>query len=79
MSVSTDIHARIGHHKGAVAGLSRSRHPDDPDLIEARRELAAAKLEAYVQKVVANAPPLTSSQRDRIAVLLRPARSGGDA
>lgn len=50
----------------------------DPQQIEtARQELAAAKLEAHIAKVVADAPPLTSEQLDRIAVLLRP--SGGAA
>lgn len=39
---------------------------------EARRALAAAKLEQYVSRVVAEAPPLTNDQADRIAALLRP-------
>ena len=63
--------------RGRVASLSRSRSANDPDLIEARRALAAEKLAAYVSKTVAEAPPLTDAQRDRIAALLRPA--GGDA
>jgi hypothetical protein len=46
----------------------------DPDAIEsARQELAAAKLEAYVAKVVATAPPLTPEQSRIIAALLYPA------
>lgn len=50
----------------------------DPKAIAARRqELAAAKLEAYVAKVVGDAPPLTQEQIDKIAVLLRPS-SGGE-
>jgi hypothetical protein len=49
----------------------------DPDEIEsARRELAAAKLEAYVAKVVAAAPPLTPEQSRIIAALLT--APGGD-
>lgn len=44
---------------------------------EARRDLAAAKLEQYVAKVVAEAPPLTADQISRISGLLRPA--GGAA
>lgn len=58
----------------------------DPVVVVARRqELAAAKLEAYIAKVVAEAPPLDQSQLDAIAVLLRPAPAaaktagGGDA
>ena len=42
---------------------------------EARRDHAAAVLEQYVQRVVASAPPLTTSQRTRLAALL----TGGDA
>ncbi|MFF5862646.1 hypothetical protein [Micrococcus luteus] len=61
--------------RGRVASLSRSRPATDPDLINARRDLAAAKLDAYVKKVVAEAPPLTNAQRDRIAALLRPTKA----
>ena len=65
------------NHQGAkIAALSRSRKANDPDLLNARRELAAANLEKYVSEVVAKAPPLTPEQRTRIAALLR---AGGDA
>lgn len=57
--------------RARVASLTRSRTPDDPDLVDARRNLKAARLEAYIEKVVAEAPPLTAAQRDRLAVLLR--------
>ncbi|WP_248240265.1 hypothetical protein [Microbacterium kunmingense] len=40
---------------------------------EASRNLAAAKIEQYIQKVVAEAPPLSAEQRDRLAGLLRTA------
>ncbi len=43
-------------------------------LSDARRDLAEAKLAAYIQRVVDQAPPLSPEQRDRLAVLLR---SGG--
>lgn len=50
---------------------------NEPAAIEAaRQELAAAKLASYVAKVVAEAPPLTPEQLDRVAVLLRPAGGG---
>ncbi len=32
----------------------------------------------YVRRLVDEAPPLTDAQRDRLATLLRPAKSGGD-
>lgn len=63
--------------RAKVAALSRSRRADDSELIEARRNLKAAKLEEYVARVVAQAPPLTDEQAHRIASLLRP--YGGDA
>ena len=63
--------------RGRVASLTRSRPADDPELIEARANLAAEKLAEYVARVVAEAPPLTDAQRDRIAALLRPV--GGEA
>lgn len=62
--------------RARVAGLSRDRHPSDPDLLEARANLKAARLEDYVARVIASAPPLTNEQRERIAALLRP--TGGD-
>lgn len=61
--------------RGRVASLTRSRSADDPELIEARTNLAAEKLAAYVSAVVAEAPPLTDAQRDRIAALLRPTKA----
>jgi hypothetical protein len=43
----------------------------DPDEIEAARAaLAAAKIEKYIREVVDAAPPLTTEQRERLALLL---------
>lgn len=64
MSAPTKTRARI-------AALTRSRTPDDPDLLDARREHAGNMLEQYVTRIVADAPPLTDDQRARIAALLR--------
>jgi hypothetical protein len=58
-------------YRAEYASLTRSRRPDDPELLEARRNLRAAKLADHIVKVVAEAPPLTQEQRDRLAVLLR--------
>ena len=57
--------------RARVAALSRSRTDDDPELIDARRTLAADRLAAYIQQTVDAAPPLSSDQRDRLALLLR--------
>jgi hypothetical protein len=57
--------------RARVASLTRSRPPDHPDLIEARRSLRAERLAEHVRKVVETSPPLTPAQRDRIASILR--------
>lgn len=57
--------------RARVASLTRSRSADDPELIEARRNLRAARLDAYIRETVDAAPPLTAEQRDRLALLLR--------
>ena len=55
--------------------IKRGERPaDDPALDEAKRGLAAARLEAYIEKVLASAPPLSDEQRCKLAELLRPAR-----
>ena len=61
--------------RARVASLCRSRTPDDPVLLDARRDLRAARAEDYIKRLVDGAPALTTEQRDRLAVLLR----GGDA
>jgi hypothetical protein len=45
---------------------------NSPELESAHRDLAAERLAEYVAKVVATAPPLTPTQRERIAALLAP-------
>lgn len=56
--------------RARVASLSRSRTPDDPALVEARTRLRDARAEDYVRKLVDAAPPMSESQRSRLAVLL---------
>lgn len=63
MSASPSVKARA---QVGVAVRTKNRALE----VQARRDLAAAKIEAYVQKVVAEAPPLTSEQRARLAALL---------
>lgn len=72
---------RWTHHRARIASLSRSRPNDDPDLVGARRDLAAERLADHVRRVVATAPELTAQQRETITALLRApagADSGGD-
>ena len=55
--------------------LVRYRDPDDPELLDAKRQMAADSIAIYIKRTAATAPPLTAEQRDRLATLLR----GGDA
>lgn len=55
--------------------LTRYHDADDAVVLDARRDAAAARMEDYVARVVAEAPPLTDAQRDRIAALLRPTKA----
>lgn len=57
--------------RARVASLSRSRTPDDPDLINARRDLKASRLEAHIRRIVADAPAFTAEQAHRLASILR--------
>lgn len=77
MSVSTTW----ASHRGRVAALERcvksgERRPDDPELINARRNLRFERLAEHVARVVAESPALTDSQLTRIAALLN--TGGGD-
>jgi len=63
------------HERAVLARRTREHGAGHPLVTEARRDFRAARLAAYIEKVVAEAPPLTPGQRDRLALLLR----GGDA
>lgn len=63
------------HHRARIAALSRSRASDDPELLEARRDLRAERLAAYITRTVDEAPPLTAEQRARLTALLGGASS----
>jgi len=58
------------HHRARIGALSRDRKPDDPELLEARRQLRAERLAEHVKRVVAQLPPLTDEECQRIAALL---------
>lgn len=58
------------HERGRIAGLSRSRPADDPELIEARRNLRYERMADYIRSKVDVAPPLSNEQRRALAALL---------
>ncbi|MGO1505255.1 MAG: hypothetical protein ACTHWV_09880 [Brachybacterium sp.] len=55
--------------RSRLALATRYGRADDAE--DARRDLAAAKLEASIGKITADAPPLTDEQRDHLAALIR--------
>ena len=59
-------------HRARVGALSRDRSPSDPELVNARRDLAACVLEERVRRVMTDGPALTVEQRARIVALLQP-------
>jgi hypothetical protein len=46
------------------------RSGDRSEVDDLRRQYVAAKIEAYVRRVVAEAPPLTEDQKNRLRSLL---------
>ena len=63
--------------RSKLALLNRENIASTPEQIAvAKRDLAAAKLSAAVEKILADAPPLTDAQAQRIVALLL--TSGGD-
>lgn len=61
-------------HRARVAGITLKRGADDPEVEMARRDLEVSKLADHIQRVLAQAPPLTRQQRSKLAELLRPVR-----
>lgn len=57
--------------RARVASLTRSRTSDDPELINARRRLRAARLADQIRSAVNDSPPFTDEQRDHLAALIR--------
>ncbi len=65
--------ARSQQLRVAVARAGHAARGGDPVKIEStRRDLAAERIAAYIESVVATAPPLGASQRSRLAALLSP-------
>jgi hypothetical protein len=75
--------ADAAHWRASKARRVQSYPPDHPKVVEADQNLAALRIEKYINTVLAEAPPLSDEQRTKLAELLRPVRirtrSGGDA
>lgn len=63
------------HYRGMVAGLMSKRPDDTAAIVDTRQKMKTAKLAAFVEKVLADAPPLRPEQIDRIVGLLHAARN----
>jgi hypothetical protein len=63
--------------RGTVAALSIHHPSDSPQVVEAKRELRAIKLQEYVAKAVAELPPLSEIQIKEVARLLLPSLTAG--
>lgn len=63
---------RVLQERGRIAALTRSRTADDPELLAARRNLAAARLAEYIHAIT-RATPLTPGQVDELVAILRAA------
>lgn len=61
--------------RSRLARLHQTHSPDSPEVRKAKRDFTAARLEDHVARVLADAPPLTDAQRERIAYLLRVSNS----
>ncbi len=58
-------------HEARAVVAALGKHNASPERIaDAKRDLAAANLEAYIERIVAAAPPLTDAQRARLARIL---------
>lgn len=52
--------------RNRVANATRTHGPKSPEVVAARSSLATEKIAAFVKRVVAEAPPLSDEQRDKI-------------
>lgn len=66
------------HRRAIAAALARHRAADDPDLIEARANLAEARVADYIERTVSTLPGLTPEACARLAMRLLTAASPRD-
>ena len=59
------------HARSKLGLATRDKGAEHPETIDARRNLAEAKIAAYIRRTVEKSPPLSAEQRDRLASLLR--------
>ncbi|MCX5044656.1 hypothetical protein OG921_15925 [Aldersonia sp. NBC_00410] len=57
-------------YRGVVGSLTRSRPVDDPELAQARADMAEETLVDAVARALKKAPPLAPQARERVIALL---------
>lgn len=65
-----NVSPEVASARGRIAALTRSRKETDPALVEAKKALAEAKLTSDIERLVANAPALTTAQAFKLRSLL---------
>jgi hypothetical protein len=63
---SAIVISAVEHKRNRVALASRLFGPQSKQAIEARADLATAKVEQFVARTLADAPPLTDAQVERV-------------
>ena len=63
--------------RARIAALSRSRTPDDPELLQARRALGLARTEQRIRDAIESAPPLDAETVARLHSLIPAVEAGG--
>jgi hypothetical protein len=68
------------HERARIAALTRSRPPDDPELVACRRRLRTRRLTNYLRAEIASDLPLTPvERRELVAILTGEGVADGDA
>jgi hypothetical protein len=79
MATSSAAEETWTHARSALALTIQKYGKDSPEAIEARANFKARRLAHHIEKILAEAPPLTDEQRNALAELLRPVRRNGGA
>ena len=75
MPVSPRPSTVVEHYRAVCGGLARCGVPlDDPRYVAAYEELRRHVRVEKIEKLVAESPPLSQEQLDKLAELLKPAR-----
>ena len=54
--------------RASLAAIVRYNGPDDPRIPALRARITAERLEEHIEQALASKPPLTTAQRERLAV-----------